>query len=65
MLRAQVEELALALVQDGAQEVTDAAFGVLLPALLAWCQAGDLLHASLLPHALATISALLEQCGPG
>lgn len=58
-----MEELALALAQDGAQEVADAAFGMLLPALLAWCQAGEHLHASLLPHALATITALLEQCG--
>lgn len=55
----------LALAQDGAQEVADAAFGLLLPALLAWCHASDRLHASLLPHTLAAATALLQQCGPG
>jgi len=60
---AQVEELALALAQDGATEAAEAAFGQLLPALLAWCRPSDRLHAALLPHTLDAACALLQQCG--
>jgi len=57
------EELALALAQDGATEAAEAAFGQLLPALLAWCRPSDRLHAALLPHTLDAACALLQQCG--
>lgn len=57
-----MEELLLALARDGAAEVADAAFGQLLPALLAWCRASDRVHAALLPHTLAAAGALLQQC---
>lgn len=57
----QVQGLLLQLAKDHSQDVVDAAFEQVLPAVLAWTGDSDLLYTALLPAILADIRASLER----
>ena len=60
-LSVQVEAILLDLVLDSPPLVQEAVDQQLLPALLAWTEASDLLHASLLPAVLSAALKVLQQ----
>ncbi len=57
----QVQALLLQLVKDPSQDVVDAAFDHLLPALLKWMAEVSLLHTSLLPAVLSDVRTMLDR----
>ena len=57
----QVQSLLLQLAKDPSQDVVDAAFEQLLPAVLTWTVGTDLLHTSLLPIILNDIRASVDR----
>ena len=58
---AQVEAILLDLVLDSPPLVQEAVDQQLVPALLAWTEDSDLLHASLLPAVLSAALKVLQQ----
>ena len=58
---AQVEAILLDLVLDSPPLVQEAVDQQLVPALLAWTEGSDLLHASLLPTVLSAALKVLQQ----
>ena len=61
LLVLQVQLLLLQLVKDPSQDVVDAAFEHLLPAVLRWMSDISLLYTSLLPAVLTDIRAMVDR----
>ena len=56
-----MQSLLLQLVKDPSQDVVDAAFEHLLPAVLRWMSDMNLLYTSLLPAVLTDIRAMVDR----